>query len=98
MTVVLLLTQYQAHHGLNFEIDAIFAKEDLKQLNLPPTTPMETLLMPFLKNLLTLDYERGVAVMRSWRYWLQNVDRMAVEDFNTITDYLNYRVFNIGLE
>lgn len=73
------------------------AKETESELNEPPVSPMEKLLIPFIKDLLSCDRDRGVHVLREWRYWLQNVDKKSAKEIHTIDEYLQYRTVNIGM-
>ena len=61
------------------------------------SSPMKTLLVPFIEKFLACDRERSRTVLEAWRHWLQNVDARGIEEFHTIEDYLKFRVINCGL-
>ncbi|KAJ6103750.1 hypothetical protein N7486_003972 [Penicillium sp. IBT 16267x] len=92
-----LMSLDEAHTKLNQEVDKLFAIEDADVQLGPEATPMEKLLVPFIRELLRYDKERAIPVLRAWRYWVQNVDSKGVDDFNTIDEYILYRTINVGL-
>jgi hypothetical protein len=82
---------------LTSKLGEIFAIEDSCTSDDPDASPMEKLAVTFVKELLAFDRERAIPVINDWRYWLENADTKKVEDFDTIDEYIPYRIVNVGI-
>ncbi|KAH8430730.1 terpene synthase family protein [Aspergillus melleus] len=87
------LTREMAHGKLNPEVAKIFSAEGRDD----PKAPLENVLVPAIRDLLATDRAKGIPVLRSWVNWLLTVDSKGLNDFQTIQEYIDFRVINCGL-
>ncbi|KAJ6126690.1 hypothetical protein N7523_002302 [Penicillium sp. IBT 18751x] len=87
------MSRKEAHEQLNMQLDHVFKIVDKKK---EPTTPMERLFLPRLRQMLDYDYEGASLLFEGWRDWLQKADTRDEDTLESLEAYLKFREMNVA--